>query len=141
MRRVHTRPSGGVAGLERWTNRRAMSRDRLARVEKAREPQMCGGGSGSLVFVEGEDGIRDLTVTGVQTCALPIWSWPLLFGSPSGIYDSGRRPKQQGPGPLLPRDGRAGPPGQGGVQQQAAQTRRLVHGPVQIGRASCRERV
>src|SRR3990167_2302602 len=23
---------------------------------------------------QGEDGIRDLTVTGVQTCALPIWS-------------------------------------------------------------------
>src|SRR2546430_1752282 len=24
-------------------------------------------------FFKGEDGIRDLTVTGVQTCALPIW--------------------------------------------------------------------
>src|SRR5256886_11770087 len=28
-------------------------------------------------FFQAEDGIRDLTVTGVQTCALPIWS-PLL---------------------------------------------------------------
>src|SRR2546427_9379852 len=28
-------------------------------------------------FFQAEDGIRDLTVTGVQTCALPIWS----FGS------------------------------------------------------------
>src|SRR5256886_4415570 len=27
-------------------------------------------------FFQAEDGIRDLTVTGVQTCALPIW-WPL----------------------------------------------------------------
>src|SRR5579859_8267419 len=24
-------------------------------------------------FLQAEDGIRDLTVTGVQTCALPIW--------------------------------------------------------------------
>src|SRR3990167_2492553 len=31
-------------------------------------------------FLKAEDGIRDLTVTGVQTCALPIWragrGWP-----------------------------------------------------------------
>src|SRR5256886_11420125 len=26
-------------------------------------------------FFQAEDGIRDLTVTGVQTCALPIWDW------------------------------------------------------------------
>src|SRR2546430_12862278 len=27
----------------------------------------------SFFFFQAEDGIRDLTVTGVQTCALPIW--------------------------------------------------------------------
>src|SRR2546430_6199513 len=27
-------------------------------------------------FFQAEDGIRDLTVTGVQTCALPIWFVP-----------------------------------------------------------------
>src|SRR5690349_24626181 len=27
-----------------------------------------------LFFFQAEDGIRDLYVTGVQTCALPIWS-------------------------------------------------------------------
>src|SRR5690606_40839088 len=27
-----------------------------------------------LVFFQAEDGIRDFHVTGVQTCALPIWS-------------------------------------------------------------------
>src|SRR5206468_9555173 len=27
-----------------------------------------------LFFFQAEDGIRDLIVTGVQTCALPIWS-------------------------------------------------------------------
>src|SRR5438874_12399784 len=26
-------------------------------------------------FFQAEDGIRDLYVTGVQTCALPIWPW------------------------------------------------------------------
>src|SRR5690349_23037627 len=33
-----------------------------------------------VFFFQAEDGIRDLYVTGVQTCALPIWasyfSWP-----------------------------------------------------------------
>src|SRR3990167_11241635 len=34
-------------------------------------------------FFQAEDGIRDLTVTGVQTCALPIWSPIRAFG----LYD------------------------------------------------------
>src|SRR5256886_10391828 len=29
-----------------------------------------------VFFFQAEDGIRDLTVTGVQTCALPIWLRP-----------------------------------------------------------------
>src|SRR5207247_5103694 len=29
-------------------------------------------------FFQAEDGIRDPLVTGVQTCALPIWSYNLL---------------------------------------------------------------
>src|SRR5207245_8077955 len=29
-------------------------------------------------FVQAEDGIRDATVTGVQTCALPILAWESL---------------------------------------------------------------
>src|SRR5206468_9433715 len=32
-------------------------------------------------FFQAEDGIRDLIVTGVQTCALPIWM-TLLFRKP-----------------------------------------------------------
>src|SRR5438270_1869016 len=28
-----------------------------------------------IFFFQAEDGIRDLTVTGVQTCALPIFAW------------------------------------------------------------------
>src|SRR5688572_7896439 len=39
-------------------------------------------------FFQAEDGIRDLTVTGVQTCALPIWkTYPTVFiyGTVNGI--------------------------------------------------------
>src|SRR5256885_9230912 len=28
-----------------------------------------------VFFFQAEDGIRDYKVTGVQTCALPIWTW------------------------------------------------------------------
>src|SRR2546430_3095027 len=34
--------------------------------------QGAGGGACVFFFFQAEDGIRDLTVTGVQTCALPI---------------------------------------------------------------------
>src|SRR6516165_12379349 len=37
---------------------------------------------GFFFFFQAEDGIRDLTVTGVQTCALPIW---LASSSPVGL--------------------------------------------------------
>ena len=32
------------------------------------------GGGGVVFFFQAEDGIRDIGVTGVQTCALPIYS-------------------------------------------------------------------
>src|SRR2546430_9465216 len=35
-------------------------------------------------FFQAEDGIRDLTVTGVQTCALPISADAFLAGSTGG---------------------------------------------------------
>src|SRR5207302_4612263 len=31
-----------------------------------------------FVFFQAEDGIRDFHVTGVQTCALPIWDTPKI---------------------------------------------------------------
>src|SRR2546430_5160960 len=52
----------------------------------------CGRGGGtncallSFFFFQAEDGIRDLTVTGVQTCALPI------FGSTEGMQPLELRP-------------------------------------------------
>src|SRR3990167_7311868 len=35
--------------------------------------RVCSDGQSRFLFFQAEDGIRDLTVTGVQTCALPIW--------------------------------------------------------------------
>src|SRR2546430_13656958 len=40
-------------------------------------------GCSYFFFFQAEDGIRDLTVTGVQTCALPI----LAFGSEGGGFE------------------------------------------------------
>src|SRR3990167_4485666 len=37
-------------------------------------------------FFQAEDGIRDLTVTGVQTCALPIY--PVILGASEGLQGS-----------------------------------------------------
>src|SRR2546430_3146713 len=45
-----------------------------------------------LFFFQAEDGIRDLTVTGVQTCALPIYSSSGLFwklAPPEGAQNGG----------------------------------------------------
>ena len=39
------------------------------KMERMRESEKSGGG---VFFFQAEDGIRDTSVTGVQTCALPI---------------------------------------------------------------------
>src|SRR2546430_10274510 len=49
----------------------------------------------SFVFFQAEDGIRDLTVTGVQTCALPI------FGETAGSIRAGGH-AAPGPRPRAP---------------------------------------
>src|SRR5205085_9461599 len=43
-----------------------------------------------VFFFQAEDGIRDLTVTGVQTCALPIWRRILVFHARERLLDAGR---------------------------------------------------
>src|SRR2546430_16233751 len=80
-------------------------------------------------FFQAEDGIRDLTVTGVQTCALPI----------SGSTAPGGRTRR-----------RRGPPKTRGARRATRPARRCRDGrraprPAtpprrEIGRASCRER-
>src|SRR2546430_7328499 len=85
-------------------------------------------------FFQAEDGIRDLTVTGVQTCALPIYL---------GEVRVGRRVLG-----LLRRELVADASELPGVEEDAAALGALVHRhgaldapEVEIGRASCRERV
>src|SRR5256886_5628316 len=61
---------------------------------------------GAIFFFQAEDGIRDLTVTGVQTCALPIYRmWPgrtalgpnlLPWSLPSGRVPSRGVPQRVG---------------------------------------------
>src|SRR5205085_2979797 len=41
-------------------------------------------------FFQAEDGIRDLTVTGVQTCALPILLMNLVINARDAISSGGR---------------------------------------------------
>src|SRR5205807_7327698 len=85
-------------------------------------------------FFQAEDGIRDYKVTGVQTCALPIYDHgpPLAFFDvfawgvlllPKDVKEGERRPV------VVCQHGRNGVP------------RDVIEGDHQIGRASCRERV
>src|SRR5258707_10478865 len=92
-------------------------------------------------FFQAEDGIRDIGVTGVQTCALPISRSPSSRAlSPGGQHNSGRPPgdKARELGergiPIFPvaLGEKKSPPDVAVVS---------VRGPNQIGRASCRERV
>ena len=50
-----------------------------------------GGGGGGVFFFQAEDGIRDRLVTGVQTCALPIfWSMIVIRFGQSESRDADR---------------------------------------------------
>src|SRR3712207_9421841 len=89
-----------------------------------------------MFFFQAEDGIRDIGVTGVQTCALPIYR------------EDGRRRARQGQPALLGLDQ---PAGQGqadavpvpavGLAGEQHALRVLDAGALEIGRASWRERV
>src|SRR2546430_15232562 len=72
-----------------------------------------------MFFFQAEDGIRDLTVTGVQTCALPI-SHRLRIAPQARFLRSARRTARRG------------------RNQAGKEKLRLAR---EIGRASCRERV
>src|SRR5436189_6250021 len=47
-------------------------------------------------FFQAEDGIRDTSVTGVQTCALPIWAGRRVAGPWNGRMIPALRPCKQG---------------------------------------------
>src|SRR5690349_24601836 len=82
-----------------------------------------------VFFFQAEDGIRDLYVTGVQTCALPI-------SDGAGRRRGDRaRPRRR----RVLRDAGSLPPHAGAARRGAGRGPR-VDVP-EIGRASCRERV
>src|SRR5256886_13711835 len=87
-----------------------------------------------VFFFQAEDGIRDLTVTGVQTCALPISLDALL-----GLATSSALPVVLDEFPYLARS----TPELPSLLQRALSPRRPERrgSRCQIGRASCRERV
>src|SRR6266567_5841018 len=51
---------------------------------------------GFFFFFQAEDGIRDLTVTGVQTCALPISGLSMAFDLPTQLGRDSDDPLCQG---------------------------------------------
>src|SRR5438309_10373668 len=77
-----------------------------------------------LFFFQAEDGIRDGTVTGVQTCALPISLKMSVCSVPLSVRTS--TPWRSAATTYMQKMGTAGP---------------LIVIDVEIGRASCRERV
>src|SRR5262249_61331359 len=87
-------------------------------------------------FFQAEDGIRDWSVTGVQTCALPI-------SDRRQVARAGGEQRQPHPIALVRAQAAVGPALPGHLLQVddplAAGERRRQ--PDKIGRASCRERV
>src|SRR2546430_13415067 len=86
-------------------------------------------------FFQAEDGIRDLTVTGVQTCALPIFE---EAGSEGAVATSSGRT-------AVVNDGTGGYGSFASSFFNSASIMMYGNAPTtmepEIGRASCRERV
>ena len=66
-----------------------------------------------MIFFQAEDGIRDATVPGVQTCALPIWKYPPreVFSTTRLIDNSGRTYNQKARQPVQSSRGGCGSAG------------------------------
>src|SRR5256886_12289307 len=91
-----------------------------------------------FLFFQAEDGIRDLTVTGVQTCALPIF--PLAAPRISLValdHDRVRGRAKRARGSERARSHRRRPR----IPRRHRRHRRRCAAATQIGRASCRGRV
>src|SRR5256886_7578131 len=90
-----------------------------------------------LFFFQAEDGIRDLTVTGVQTCALPIWR----CSTKSFSAGSSRQKRSKASWRNRRCETRVSPLVVRTETAMAADLMLLVLAVTEIGRASCRERV
>src|SRR2546430_12039978 len=84
-------------------------------------------------FFQAEDGIRDLTVTGVQTCALPI----SVIHCRAPFFKSRQLDRSRAPETPVGRGKRLA----SGFQRGAVRTGEHRPSRIEIGRASCRERV
>src|SRR5205823_8202832 len=91
-------------------------------------------------FFQAEDGIRDKLVTGVQTCALPIWR--ARGGTAPGDRPrcTGRRRRDGAPRPRSARSGTPRSAGRGTACPRARRSAWRSRACREIGRASCRER-
>src|SRR5690606_40501701 len=92
-----------------------------------------------------EDGIRDFHVTGVQTCALPIWPPGLRRVLPVGDRDGDHADLLPPPeGRELSQPWRVGGRLRGAFQLHPVRAvepdLRVLHPGAEIGRASCRVR-
>src|SRR2546430_8680714 len=86
-------------------------------------------------FFQAEDGIRDLTVTGVQTCALPI-CLPIFTTTSAGNQNARGVVVVEEDFSRAARDGFARR-----LTPEEEERRQGFSGSHKIGRASCRERV
>src|SRR5256886_8710992 len=89
----------------------------------------------SFFFFQAEDGIRDLTVTGVQTCALPIYAQ-----APCGMTFHTRKKSVASRFSVTPWT-RRGADRRAPVMLLRARSDQSSDESMEIGRASCRERV
>src|SRR5689334_24597068 len=85
-------------------------------------------------FFQAEDGIRDGTVTGVQTCALPIFHLAWAAGAAPDAARVRPLDPTSAPGPQRHAH-------HSREQRDRPELRRSQRQFVEIGRASCRERV
>src|SRR5438270_7039109 len=86
-------------------------------------------------FFQAEDGIRDLTVTGVQTCALPILLFfAFLISIVTGVL-FGLAPAVQAANPNQLENLREGSRGSGVGRRHTRLSHILVVSEVEIGRA------
>src|SRR5262249_56676488 len=92
--------------------------------------------------LQAEDGIRDWSVTGVQTCALPISSnlQPVQRRDSTASPESRQRPRKAEAIAAAPRASRRGGRRASPLPAPAAGKRGPCAAREQIGRASCRER-
>src|SRR5207245_5007177 len=91
--------------------------------------------SGGVFLFQAEGGIRDATVTGVQTCALPIS--PGGSGSSSSTSPPPRPGRRRGP-PVAPAAAATGRAPR--TETALTPTARVLVVSEEIGRAACRER-